>query len=65
MARAKFCETALYPAVRDFLVAQGYRVRAEVHRCDVAAHRGDDLVLVELKLAPTLDLVLQRSSARD
>lgn len=59
MARAQLRETDLYPAVRDFLAAQGFRVRAEVHRCDVAAQRGDDLVLVELKLALTLDLILQ------
>lgn len=52
-------ETDLYPPVRDFLAAQGFTVRAEVHRCDVAATRGDDLVIVELKASLTLELLLQ------
>lgn len=52
-------ETDLYPAVRDFLAAQGFRVRAEVHRCDVAASRGDDLVVVELKTTLSLELLIQ------
>lgn len=52
-------ETDLYAPVRDFLAAQGFTVRAEVHRCDVAATRGDDLVIVELKVALSLDLLAQ------
>ncbi len=52
-------ETDLYAPVRDFLAAQGFTVRAEVHRCDVAATRGDDLVIVELKTGLTLDLLAQ------
>ena len=52
-------ETELYPAVRDFLAAQGFTVRAEVHRCDVAAMRADDLVIVELKANLSLELLLQ------
>lgn len=52
-------ETDLYVPVRDFLAAQGFTVRAEVHRCDVAATRGDDLVIVELKTGLTLDLLAQ------
>lgn len=54
-----FRETDLYAPVRDFLAAQGFTVRAEVHRCDVAAVRGDDLVVVELKGALSLDLLMQ------
>lgn len=52
-------ETDLYAPVRDFLAAQGFTVRAEVHRCDVAAKRGDDLVIVELKVALSLELLVQ------
>jgi len=52
-------ETDLYAPVRDFLVAQGFTVRAEVRKCDVAARKGDHLVVVELKLGFTLDLLLQ------
>ena len=52
-------ETDLYGPVRDFLVAQGFTVRAEVHGCDVAGQRGEELVVVELKCALTLALLLQ------
>ena len=52
-------ETDLYAPVRDFLAAQGFTVRAEVHRCDVAATRGGDLVIVELKVALSLELLAQ------
>ena len=52
-------ETDLYPPVKEFLEAQGYAVRGEVHGCDVAAVKGDDLVIVEMKPAVNLALVLQ------
>ena len=52
-------ETDLYEPVRDYLKAQGYRVRAEVRDCDVVATKGDDLIVVELKLRGTLDLLVQ------
>jgi len=52
-------ETDLYPPVRAFLAAQGFTVRAEVRGCDVTAVKGDEVVVVELKLALTLDLLLQ------
>jgi len=52
-------ETDLYPPVRDFLLAQGFTVRAEVRGCDIVATRGDDLVIVELKLGFGTDLLFQ------
>ncbi len=52
-------ETDLYAPVRDFLTAQGFTVRAEVRGCDVTAAKGDHVIVVELKLGFTLDLVLQ------
>ena len=52
-------ETDLYAPVRAFLVAQGFSVRAEVRGCDVTAVKGDHVVVVELKLGFTLDLLLQ------
>lgn len=52
-------ETALYAPIRDFLEAQGYAVRGEVLDCDIAAVRGDELVLVELKRRFSLDLLIQ------
>lgn len=52
-------ETDLYEPVRDYLADQGYRVRAEVKDCDVVATKGDDLIVVELKLRANLDLLVQ------
>lgn len=58
-AKPKMLETDLYPPVKAWLEKQGYVVHAEVGACDVAARRGDELVLIELKLAVNLDLLLQ------
>jgi len=55
-------ETSLYPAVKRFLEAAGYRVKGEVNGCDVVAVRAGDaqrLVIVEMKLGFNLDLLLQ------
>lgn len=52
-------ETALYAPIRDFLEAQGYMVRGEVCGCDLAAVRGGELVLIELKRRFSLDLLIQ------
>lgn len=55
----KVRETDLYPPVKAWLEKNGYEVHGEVGGCDVAARRGDELVLIELKLAVNLDLILQ------
>ena len=52
-------ETDLYAPIRDYLKAQGYKVRGEVKGCDVVATKGDDLIVVELKLRANLDLLAQ------
>jgi hypothetical protein len=52
-------ESDLYAPVKAFLEAQGFAVKGEVNGCDLAAVRGNDLVLVELKVAFNLALVLQ------
>src|SRR5262245_42240655 len=53
-------EADLYPAVKAFLEAQGYVVKAEVRGWDGVVVRGDEPpVIVELKLAFSLALVLQ------
>ena len=55
-------ETALYPAVKHFLEAAGFRVKGEVHGCDaVAVQDGEPLrlAIVEMKLGFNLDLLLQ------
>ena len=55
-------ETALYPAVKTFLEAQGFTVKGEIRGCDVVAVREGDppvLVICELKNMFSLELVLQ------
>ncbi|MBB4617242.1 DUF2161 family putative PD-(D/E)XK-type phosphodiesterase [Sphingomonas abaci] len=55
-------ETALYPPVKAFLEAQGFRVKGEICGCDVVAVQDGEppiLVIAELKLSFTLELVLQ------
>lgn len=52
-------ESSLYPLVRDFLKSQGFVVHAEAHNCDVAGHRGEELVIVELKRSLNLELLSQ------
>jgi hypothetical protein len=64
-------ETALYDAVKAFLERQGFEVKGEVCGCDIVAVRGGEapvLVITELKLGFSLELVLQgvdRSRAAD
>ncbi len=53
-------ESDLYPAVKAYLAAQGYEVKAEIGDCDLMARRGDEPpVVVELKLTFSLALVMQ------
>jgi hypothetical protein len=55
-------ETALYPAVKAFLETQGFVVKGEICSCDVVAVRDGEpplVVITELKLSFTLELVLQ------
>ena len=52
-------EADLYGPVKDWLVENGYTVRAEVLGCDVTAVKEDALVVIELKLRISLELLLQ------
>ena len=52
-------ETDLYRPVHDYLVKQGYTVRSEVRHCDIAAVKGDDLIVIELKRAIGITLLAQ------
>lgn len=55
-------ESTLYGPVKRFLEAQGFEVKGEVGPCDLVAVRGGDpplVVVAELKLGFSLDLVLQ------
>ena len=55
-------ETSLYPAVKHFLTALGYDVKGEIGGCDVIGIKPGEpgiVVMTELKLSFTLELVLQ------
>jgi len=52
-------ETDLAQPLCDWLSSQGYTVRSEVKDCDIAAIRGDELVIVEIKRTLNLALVVQ------
>ncbi len=55
-------ETTLYPTVKRFLEAAGFRVKGEVAGCDVVAVRDGEppqLTVVEMKLGFNLELLLQ------
>ena len=59
-ARPALNESDLYPALKAYLTAQGYDVKAEIGDCDILARRGDDPpVVVEMKLTFSLALVMQ------
>lgn len=44
-----FLETDLYKPVHDYLIRQGYKVRSEVHNCDIAAVKDNELIIIEMK----------------
>ena len=55
-------ETTLYPALKTFLQARGFSVKGEICGCDIVAVRDGEaplLVITEMKLSFTLELVLQ------
>lgn len=63
-------ETTLYLPVKRFLERLGFEVKGEVKGCDIVALKGDAplVVVTELKLSFTLELVLQgvdRTAAAD
>ena len=52
-------ETDLYRPIASYLEKNGYTVRGEVNHCDVAAYKGDDLIVVELKRNLSVMLLAQ------
>ena len=52
-------ETELSAPVKAYLESHGYQVNCEVKDCDIVATRGDDLIIVELKMSVNLTLLVQ------
>ena len=52
-------ETDLFLPIRDYLIAQGYEVNAEVKNCDITAVKGGELVIIEMKTHFNATLLIQ------
>lgn len=63
--KAPLKETSLYAPVKTWLERQGYTVRGEVGRCDIAAVKDENLIVVELKLKASMALLAQAAERQD
>lgn len=52
-------ESDLYPPIKNHLQQLGFEVKGEIKNCDIVARKGDDLVIIELKLTLNITLLLQ------
>ena len=55
-------ESDLFEPVQDYLVLQGYSVKAEVRHCDITAVKDDELVVIELKKNLNMSLLIQAAN---
>lgn len=55
----KILETDLYQPLYRYFTGEGYLVRAEVKDCDLTATKGDELLVVEMKLHFNATLLIQ------
>jgi len=62
---SKLTETDLYRPVHDYLAEHGYTVQGEVRKCDVAAVKGEELVIVELKLQLNAAVLAQAAQRQE
>jgi hypothetical protein len=57
--KKKLQEVDLYKPIQTYFLREGYEVYGEVKDCDMAAVKGDELVVIELKLTLSVDLLIQ------
>lgn len=55
----KMLEESLYTPVKDYFSRWGYKVKGEVHDCDVSALKGETFLVVEMKKTLNLEVILQ------
>ncbi|WP_409252977.1 DUF2161 domain-containing phosphodiesterase [Bacillus sp. SCS-153A] len=55
----KILESDLYKPIQKHFTKAGYKVNGEVRDCDLTAVKGEELIIVELKLNLTVDLLIQ------
>lgn len=59
--KKKLQEVDLYKPIQRYFSLEGYDVYGEVKDCDMVAVKEDDLVIIELKLTLSVDLLIQAS----
>lgn len=57
--KKKLLEVDLYKPIQNHFVRENYDVYGEVNDCDIAAVKDDELVIIELKLTLSVDLLIQ------
>jgi hypothetical protein len=57
--KKKLQEVDLYKSIQRYFSREGYEVYGEVKDCDIVAVKQDELVIVELKLTLSVDLLVQ------
>lgn len=55
----KLQEADLYKPIQTYFVREGYEVYGEVKDCDMAVIKDDELMIIELKLNLSVDLLIQ------
>ncbi|PLS09611.1 DUF2161 domain-containing phosphodiesterase [Neobacillus cucumis] len=55
----KLQEMDLYKPIQTFFVNEGYEVYGEVKDCDIVAVKDEEVVVIELKLTLSVDLLIQ------
>jgi hypothetical protein len=59
MEPTKLQEKDLYKPIQTYFVRDGYEVYGEVKDCDIVAVKDEELVVIELKLTLSVDLLIQ------
>ncbi len=56
---SKILETDLFYPVKSLLEKNEFKVCSEIEHCDIAAMKGEELIIVELKTSLNIELLLQ------
>ncbi len=57
--KKKILEADLYKPIQKYFIKEGYEVYGEVKDCDIVAIKNDELIVIELKLNLSIDLLIQ------
>ncbi len=55
----KYSESDLYKPVKAYFESLGYEVKSEIKDCDAVAIKGDEIIVIEMKLHFNISLVFQ------